>query len=232
MDQSTHLSRETFVVYTATHVWENLPSVLLAGIVFSLFCAPTAVLCLLGLFVPALIVGVCSIGPAWAALLAREAVLTRGTRTSIGVMFVALRHYWMRGLKLGALVAFPVLAGLLTLPSLGLPEVRPVVWVGLGADAIGFLLGIIILSMYAFPLLVLCDVSARTALRNAIVLSARHVGDTLGLAGMGALIVLATMYLSSGLTLILPAIWGVFAVNHCRVVLQEDACLRDGCASR
>jgi len=214
------LNRHTHVRLTLISLWENLPPVLLAGFVFTALCLPAALLFLFGLFVPALIVGALSISPAWAALLAQEAQIVRDVKTNIGIMLKALPHYWTRSAGLGLLTSFPLFAALLTLPSLARPRVPIIVWLGLGADALGILI-LITLFFYTFPLLVLHDLDLRTTLRNALVLASRHMVNTLGLLSMGILFAFATLYLSPGLLFILPAIWGIF-VNNCRMVVQEE----------
>jgi uncharacterized membrane protein YesL len=112
-------------------------------------------------------------------------------------------------------------AALLILPGLAQPEVPVVVWLGLAADALGLLI-LASLYLYAFPLLVLHDVDLITALRNALILASRHISNTLGLLGMGVLFAMATRYLSSGLLFFLPAIWGLFIVNNCRLVVSQE----------
>jgi uncharacterized membrane protein YesL len=221
MDELPPLNRHTYVRLTATRLWDNLPLVLLAGLVFSLLCAPACLLFLWGLFVPALVVGALTVAPAWAALLAQEVDVVRDVKTNIGVMFKALPRFWTRGAGLGLLAAFPLFAASLTLPVLSQPHVPLVVWLGLAADALGLLV-LVTLFLYAFPLVVLHDVSVRLALRNAFILAGRHIVNTLGLLSMGVLFVFATLYVSSGLLFFLPAVWGVFIVNNCRLVVNEE----------
>ncbi|NLE43465.1 MAG: hypothetical protein GX620_01985, partial [Chloroflexi bacterium] len=50
----------------------------------------------------------------------------------------------------------------------------------------------------------------------------RHIANTLGLLGMGILFAFGVGYISSGLLFILPAVWGVFLVNNCRMVVDEE----------
>lgn len=215
------LNRHTYVRLTATRLWDDLPLVLLAGFVFTVLCVPASLLFVFGLFVPALIVGALSIGPAWAALLAQEAEIVRGVKTNIGVMLKALPRYWARSAALGLVASFPVFAALFTLPSLARPRVPTIVWLGLATDALGMLI-LITLFLYAFPLLVLHDLDLRTTLRNALILTSRHIVNTLGLLSMGILFVFATLYLSPGLLFILPAVWGIFVVNNCRMIVEEE----------
>ena len=106
------------------------------------------------------------------------------------------------------------------MPWLAQPVVPAIVWLGLAADFFGLLL-LVVLYLYAFPLLVLHDMAVGLALRNSLVLAGRYIGNTFGLLSMGVLFGFATAYVSLGLLLVLPAIWGIFIVNHCRMVVDE-----------
>ena len=221
MDDLLPLNQRTYVRLTVKCLWDNLPLVLLAGVIFSLLCVPTVLLLVLGLFVPAIIIGMLTIAPAWAALLAQENEIARGVKTSIRTMITALPRLWARSTGLGFLLWLQAIITLLTLAMLSRPEISLVVWLGLAADMLGLLL-LIVLYLYAFPLLVQHDVGVWMALRNAFVLASRHLNNTLGLLGMGILFALAILYLSSGLLLFLPAVWGMFIVNNCRLVVGEE----------
>ena len=221
MDDLSPLNQRTYVRLTVKCLWDNLPRVLLAGVIFSLLCAPAFLLFILGLLAPAIIVGVLTIAPAWTALLAQENAIARDAKTDIRAMVGALPRFWARSTGLGLLLWLQVLIALLTLPMLSHPEVPLVGWLGLGADMLGLLL-LVLLYMYAFPLLVQHDVNVGTALRNAFILASRHLNNTLGLLAMGILFVLAILYLSSGLLLFLPAVWGMFIVNNCQLVVGEE----------
>jgi uncharacterized membrane protein YesL len=215
------LGQRTYVRLTLVSLWKNLPLMLLAGLVFSLLCVPASLLFLVGLFTPALIVGALTVAPACAALLAQENEIVRDVKTNIGTLFRALPRFWTRSVGLGLLGCFPLSVALLTLPMLSLPQVPLVVWLGLGADTLGLLI-LAALYLYAFPLLVLHDMSVGLALRNALILASRHIWNTLGLLGMGILFALASAYVSPALLFILPAIWGLFIINNCRMVVEEE----------
>jgi len=215
------LDRRTYVRLTAISLWDNLPLVLLAALVLNLLCMPAFLLFWLGLFAPAILVGALTIAPAWSALLAQEAEIARGVKTNIGTMLKALPRYWLRSAAIGLLAAFPLLAALFTLPSLARPQVPVVVWLGLAGDAFGVLL-LLCLFLYAFPLIVLHDVGVRTAISNAFILASRHIANTLGLLSMGVLFIFATAYISYALVLFWPAVLGMFIVNNCRMVVEEE----------
>jgi uncharacterized membrane protein YesL len=215
------LGQRTYVRLTLVSLWENLPLVLLAGSVFTLLCVPASLLFLVGLFTPALIVGALTVAPACAALLAQENEIVRDVKANVGTMFKALPRFWTRGVGLGLLGCFPLFVALLTLPMLALPQVPLVVWLGLGADVLGLLI-LAALYLYAFPLLVLYDMSMGATLRNALILASHHIWNTLGLLGMGILFALASVYVSPALLFVLPAIWGLFTINNCRMVVEEE----------
>lgn len=221
MEDSFFLNHSNYVQLTVSYLWDNSPRVLAAALVFSLLCLPASLVLMLGLFLPALVAGVVIVAPAWAALLAQEADIVHDARPSFAAMFRALPRFWARSVGLGLLACLPLLAALLTLPMLSRPEVPLIVWFGLFADGLGLLL-LAALYLYAFPLLVLHDVSVGTALRNGLILASHHINNTFGLLGMGILFAFATIYLSSGLLFILPAVWGMFIVNNCRMVVSEE----------
>jgi len=226
VDEQPRLNRHTYVRLTIISWWENLPLVLLAGAVFSLLCAPAVILLWLGPPAPAIFVGALTVAPGWAALLAQEVEIVRGGKTNIGTMLRALPHFWLRSAGLGLLTTVPLFAALLTLPNLARPEVPTIVWAGLAAD--GFVLMLIsCLSLYTYPLLVLYDVGLRDTLRNAFILVSRHLSNTLGLLSMAVLFGFATAYTSAGLLFLWPAFWGLFIVNNCRMVVEEELAKMD-----
>jgi len=191
---------ETYVRMTASSLWDNSPLLLLGGLVFILLCLPAIVLFMLGLLVPATVVSVLTVAPTWAALSALEAQIAREVRTTILAMLRALPKFWLRSVGLGVLALFPVLVGIFTLAM----DPEPALY------------------LYAFPLLVLYDAPLGTALSNGLILASHHLRNTLGLLGMGALFGIGIVRLNLGLILVLPAIWGMFIVNNCRMVMAEE----------
>lgn len=223
MDDTLLLNPQTYVRLTLRHLWEGLPLVIIAGFIFSLFGIPTLAFFILNLPVLAILTGALTIAPAWAALLAQEVDISQDVKTNLGVMFKALPRYGRRSAKLGLLAAFPLLAAHFTLPHLAEPEAPMMVWLGLAADGLG-LLFLMTLFLYAFPLIVLYDIELSAALHHALTLAGRYLTNTLGLLSLGGLFLFGVLYLSSGLIFILPAMWGIFIVNNCRLVilLEEE----------
>jgi uncharacterized membrane protein YesL len=221
VEEEPGLNGHTYVRLTAASWWQNLPLVLLSGALFTLSCAPAVVLLWVGPLTLVLVAGALTIAPAWAALLAVERKMVEGRKATIGMMLRAFPRYWTRTAALGVLIILPALAGLLTLPALARPEVPWFVWLGLAAD--GFVLLLIgCLYLYAFPLIVLYDVSVRDGLRNGFILASRNWINTIGLVSMLVLLGFATVYLSSGLLFFWPAFWSMFVLNNCRLVVAEE----------
>ena len=219
MDELQALRPDTYVSLVAQKLWENLPSVLWGGLLFSLCCLPAFMAFALGWLAPTVVVGAVTIAPAWAALLAYEHTLFIDESMKPLRFFQALRHCWRRSACLGGMAAFPVLATITTLPLLRQPDVPRLVWLGLGADFFGMALMAALL-LYAFPLLVHTDQGMRVLLRDALILTSRQPFNTVGLLGMGILFGFAVAYISLGLLFLLPAIYGMFVVANCLLVLQ------------
>ena len=221
MEPVPGLTRDTFVLFVGRQLWGELPRVLGNGLLFSLCCAPAFVLFALGWLAPTVLVSVITIAPGWAALLAvQRNIISDGVLPAIS-FGAAFRHYWRRSTQLGMLAAFPLLAALVTLPALQQPTVPLVVWLGLGADLFGMAL-LAALLLYAFPLLVHFDYGVKTSLRDGWILAVRYLGHTLGLLGLGILGAFAVGYLSLGLLLLLPALYGLFVVGNGLLVLQTN----------
>jgi len=212
---------ETYVQMTASSLWENSPLLVLGGLVFTILSLAAIVLFMMGLLVPAALAAVLMVGPAWTALLQLEAQIACDVKANIGVMLRAVPRFWSRSVALGALALFPVLVGLFTISMTPESRLSLVFRVGLAADVVGLVL-VMALYLYAFPLLVLYDAPLGTVLSNALILCSHHLSNTLGLLGMGVLFGLGVVRLNSGLLLVLPAVWGMFIVNNCRMVMADE----------
>jgi uncharacterized membrane protein YesL len=215
------LSRQSYVRSTARSLWDNLPPVVLAGLAFCLAASPAVLLLYTGLPLAAIVVAAVTIAPAWSALLAQEARLLRGTKAGLGTLLRAFPQYWVGSARLALLVAVPLTFLLRVLSLLNRPQLPPGIWLALALNLFGLFLALV-LCLHAFPLLVLHDLAAGLAVRNAFVLAVRHVGDTVGLLSMGVLFAFAVVNISPGLLLFLPAVWGLFLVNYCRMAVAEE----------
>ena len=217
------ITGSTYVVQVAQTLWENLPQVLFVALLFNLICIPAAFLFTAGSFLPSFLVASITIGPAWVALLAYEMRLLQGGVPRLHTFFHAFRRHWRRSTILSLFAIFPLLALLTTLPALRTEPVAPVVWIGLGADLLG---GAVMatLSFYIFPYLVQQpEISVRTCLRDALILASRHPINSVGLLAMGILFGFGVTYISLGLLLLLPSVYGLFIAANCLLVLDREA---------
>lgn len=221
LEPEPELSRQSYVRSTARSLWDHLPLVVLGGFAFSLAATPAFFTLYTGRLFAAIAIAALTVAPGWTALLALEAGILSGARTDIRVMLRAFPRYWSRSVRLGLLVAAPLALFLLVLPLLGRPQLPPGAWLIL-ATTIFCLFLALVLCLYAFPLLVLHDLQTGPALHNAYLLAVRHIGDTAGLLSMGVLFGFAAAVISPGVLLFLPAIWGLFIVNYCRVAVSEE----------
>ena len=213
----------TYVVQVAQTLWENLPQLLWAALLFNLVCLPAALLFTSGLFIPSLIVATLTIGPAWAALLAFDMRLVQGTVPVQYAIFNDFRRFWPRSVLLSLLTAFPLLALITTLPALRTEPVAPIVWLGLGADLLGCAV-MATLSLYAFPNLVQRrETGVRACIRDALILASRNPTNSLGILAIGILFSFGVAYISLGLLLLLPVIYSLFIAANYQLVMQEEA---------
>lgn len=220
-DGEPALDSHTFVLQTLRALWDNLPQLLLGMIWLNLCLAPSFVLAVLGLGGPAAVMGVLLAAPGWVALQHMQGQLVQGKSIPYAVLLTGLRRFWLSSVRLGALaLALPAATFLAALGANNLPPglAAPVLAVGAGAS----LLAACLLVLYAAPLLVLYEQDMGFALRNSLVLSARHITNTVGMAALAVICGLLVYYLNSGLIFVLPALYGMFVVNNCRLVLSQE----------
>ena len=213
------ISTQEFLVQTATATWDNLPQILVGALWLNACLAPALVLAFLGLGMPAAIGGVLLAAPGWVALQRYQMGLVEGKSVPLAVLLTAFRHFWTRGVRLGALGVFLPLVtwvvGMMLAPN-GLAV--PVFTAGLLAS---FLAGSVLV-LYAVPLLVAYDQELPAVLRNSAILPGRHINNTIGMVALAVLCILATIYISSGLMFVLPALYGMFAANNCRLAIAQE----------
>jgi uncharacterized membrane protein YesL len=216
------LNERTYVKETALALWDNLPWVILAGLLFTAVCLPALVIAVFGFLTPAILVGVLTMGPGWAAMTAliTKSVL-REQDLSFLVFFRAFRHFYLRGILLACLLATPILSASWTLPAFPQPPLPTVIWISLAAN-VAFLFFLSLVYQYTYPQIVIYDVGIRVALRNSLVLAIRYLRNSLGLLAMAVIFVILAARISLILLAILPAIWMVFVINNFRMVLQLE----------
>ncbi|MFN8464489.1 MAG: hypothetical protein U0X20_03025 [Caldilineaceae bacterium] len=204
---------------TATATWDNLPQIVVGALWLNVCLAPALVLAFLGLGTPAAVAGVLLAAPGWVALQRYQMGLVEGRAVPLATLLKAYGHFWMRSVRLGVLGLFlPIvtwLAGVWLTP-IGLAV--PALIVGLLAS---FLVGSVLV-LYAVPLLVAYDHDIPTVLRNSVILPGRHINSTMGMVALAVLCIFATIYVSSGLMFVLPALYGMFAANNCRLAIARE----------
>jgi len=215
------LTPANYVRVTASQLWSNLPLVTAGGLVFSALCGPAFVFAVLGRPVEMGLAFLLLIAPGWTALLHMQAAIAEERRASLGMMLRVLPRVWRRSVGLGALFLVPLIALQATLPLLAAPTVPFVAWAGLAADILGVAVAASI-TLYAYPLVALYDVTLFNALRNAVILASRYLANTLGLLGMAVLGGLAVRYVGVALLFFLPAWYGLFVANNCRLVADIE----------
>ncbi len=218
------LTRNNYVKETALALWFGLPKVMAAGVLFSLTALPALLMILAaGLVIPGVFVGIVTVGPGWLAMCAAIAkIILREIDASLWDFPRDFGHYFRRGALMGGMADLPLVAATISASLLTLNPIPTVAWIGLCADLAG-LIFLVALFLYAWPLIVIYDVGFRVALRNSLVLAARHFGNTLGLISMALLLGFLAARISWILLVIFPAWWMVFVINNCRLVLRLES---------
>jgi hypothetical protein len=202
-------------------LWENLPNIILGGLLFALLCTPTFVLFVLGWMIPALITVPLLVAPAWSALMRLHASLLEGKATTVAEMGRAIPRYWRASFRLGVMGIVPLYVTYRLLPALATITVSWWVWVAFFVALLATAF-VCALYLYAFPLTVLYNSPTTIALTNSALLASRYANNTVGLLSMGLLFSLVIAYLTLALLFILPTIYALFIVNHCRMVIGEN----------
>lgn len=165
-------------------------------------------------------------GPAWSALTDSIARILRREPHSFGLFFKAFGKYHLRSVLLAALLAVPAVSLVRDLPLLAETPVESYTWIRLGTAVAGSLF-LLALMVYAVPILVLYNVSARLALKNGLVLAVKYAGNTAGLLAMAVLLAWLAFRVSAFLFIVLIPAWLVFLVNNTRMVLDIELGTRD-----
>jgi len=213
-------NERTLVKETGLAIWDNGPLLAILSLLLGVIALPSLSLILGGFALLALIPTVLLVMPAWAALYIVQADMLQGRVARFGDFWRALPRLWLRAALFGLLMCIPIILGLFTLPMLSLETVPWFVWASLFVD--GFvLLGLVAISLYYFPLLVLHNLAFRTAFVDAAILTTRLPFHTMGMIGMAVLFGFAIRW-QPALGFFLPTIWAMFAVNNCRFVLAKE----------
>ena len=216
------INLDTYLGRTVRTLWESLPQLLRGALLFNLVGLPAFACFALGWLAPALVAAVTTVGPGWSALLAYETQLLQHRSADGRGFWLAFRRYWVRSCLLGLLPAVPAAFLLALLPALETQAAVPAsVWFGIAFNL--FALAVAgTLALYAFPNLVQRDLGTLDCIRDALILSSRNPAPSIGLLAMGVLFGMGIAFVSQGLVLLLPALYGLFiAGNGLAVVAAE-----------
>ena len=221
------ITPQSYVVDTARALWDNLPQVVIGGLWFSLWAAPAFVLAVFARWALAGLAAILLAAPGWTSLLAWEAALATGRVPPWSRLHTAWRDHWGISVRLAAVAIFP-----LAVVQWGSAQTA--------ANAPGWLSALLVcawlnavlwlaaLLLYALPAVALYGWDRATALRNGLLLAARLPTHTVGLIALYVLCYLAIVAFNGGLIFFLPAIAGLFVVNHVRLAVSLAAAPQPG----
>jgi len=155
-------------------LWESLPALLAANLVFLAWCAPYGLLALLGFPGLALAVLPLTVGPGTVGLVTAVARIVRSERARPAALDL------QRGRTGAVLAAALLLAWHAQLAALHAVMAHPesAAAIGLWAAQVALLVLGAMVAVHALPLVGLHGQGAREATRNGFVLAARHPGPT------------------------------------------------------
>lgn len=195
-------------VAQARRLWESLPALLAANLVFLVWCAPYGLLALLGFPGLALAILPLTVGPGAVGLVAAAARIVRGEPARPGMLH--LRHG-----RTGALLAAALLlawqAQVAALPAV-MAHPESAASIGLWAAEVALLVLGAVVAVHALPLVGLHGQGALEAARNGFVLAARHPGPTAAILVTALAAGTLSWSLAGAPLIILPAAIAMLAV--------------------
>lgn len=211
------LTRENYVGFVISILWENFPQIIGGGVFLSVATTPAFVSFSLGLLAPTILLAVIFVAPAWAALLAFDGLLLCGKAASLSQLFRLFGERWRAATLLGMILALPLLTLLQLLPLLPTKETFAPLWLAVGGTVFLIMLAWGVL-LYAFPLLGEQGELSFRFLQRAWFLTGRAPFHTVGLLAMALLFLFAVVYISLGLLLLLPAIYALFVAANFQLI--------------
>lgn len=205
-------------VEAGRQLWHELPGLLGANLVFLAWCAPPAILALLGLPLAALLAAPLTVGPGAAGLLACVARLAHGEGAA----------FWRDSLR-GARESFGAGAAHVAVVVLAwqahalawVAMIEGATWgtVGLWASQVSVAILAAMVEVHALPLVALRRQGAFEAARHALALSLAHPGETATVLALGGVAGTLAWALGGAPLVILPAVLAVYAVHNTRRLL-------------
>jgi uncharacterized membrane protein YesL len=210
----------SYVVLCARQLRDGVVPLLLATLLGLVVAAPWLATIALG--AEALAPLLCALfgAPAWAGLVRVAALGARGEAGSAKEALLGIRDRYLEAAALGAATGGFAWAFESALGAAGSGGPMAVATLAL---ATGGLIVVLIVDVYAFPLLVLARTSLRGAMRAALGLAARGVGATVAMVAAGALALLAAAWLGPGTLLMSLPTLAVLHVNNALLQLGRAA---------
>lgn len=201
----------SYVHRLARDLRQHLHLLLLIDLVAIGMALPAIILLLAGLILPALLVAIPTVPPAWAGLLTCAGALAREDQgRDVAILTVwrrAVARQWWRTVPLGS-IAVGVGAGTWRGLALEMP-LAPPLQVAVSLRLVLFASLTLTVLLGAVALGALYDASPRAALHNALILTLCHPAPMLGLALTGLLLGWITLLLSFGPLIIVPSLFAV-----------------------
>lgn len=200
---------ESYLKECLSHIWDNLPSLLLGNVLFLIFCIPSFVFLLVGDVLLSLWIGCFSIVPAFSGLLYLVAEVIRSRKPTIRSFILGICRFYGRSVILGGL---GVLSLLWLLGALNCGRGGPSIMIVslLVLSFVRFFLVVTLLA-HAFPIMVFWDFPLRETLVRALLLASHYRIPTAGIISLGFLCIFLIWWTRLGLLVVLPAIWAVFS---------------------
>ncbi|MBC7217663.1 MAG: hypothetical protein H5U36_05845 [Candidatus Caldatribacterium sp.] len=196
----------------------------LGNLLFLAFCIPPFIFLLVGEVFFSLGIACFSVIPAFSGLLHFVAKIIQNKKPAMRDFFLGVYRFYGRSIVLGSLGIFSFSWLLSVFPygeeGLSLAEVCLFV-----LSLFSFLF-LVILSVYAVPIMVFWDLTLKKALIQALILTSHYRIPTAGILSLGFLVALLAWWTKLGLLIILPSVWAVFL---CKLVvkLSQDLAFSD-----
>lgn len=212
------LTGASYVARSARLLWSELGVLLLATLGALLIATPW--LAVVSLDVGGLGPLTCALfgAPAWAALIGVAATAARGECIGIGTMLHAIRREYRHAVALGAATAG--FAWAFERAAAGTGDRGGLLILALAAASAATLV-VLVIDLYAFPLLALHQTPLRQTVRLALVLAVAAPGATLGLLAAGALACVALAQLGPGTLLLTLPVLAVLHVTNTLLQLER-----------
>lgn len=214
------LEEEKYLKKSFLDAWENLALLLVGDIFFCLFCIPFMILFISDLVLPALWLGCFTIAPAFSGLVYLTGKIARGEKFGVKDIVFGIFHFYRRSIVLGSLIALLISFSIATF---GMTKANPdQVWlIGSLAIQLAALLLVALLSVYAFSLMAIYDISLKKTLIYAFVLASSYKMPTIGLLSLAVLFAFLMWWTKFGLILVFPVLWAVFSSNLTLLLVQK-----------